>query len=285
MSASSPMQNPAPADGERIIDSKSSGFSLGLNGLVERRELLWIFLKRAISVRYRQMLLGILWSVLEPLALLGLMTLVFGTLLRVETSGYPYAVFAFAGLIPWLAFSKATMAAANSLVENMGLMSKVHFPRLILPVTGALRELFDSIVIFIVLVIFVAAYGYLPGTRLLLAPLLFLMTGLSALAIGLWLACIMVPLRDIRPLLGLVLQAGLYATPILYPATLVPSWLLPYYQLNPTYWVVELFRWMLLGKPVLIEASFYASIALVIVTLFAGLAIFGAAEKRIVDVQ
>ena len=272
-------------DEERIIESRPGPVSFGLLALWSHRELLWIFLKRQISIRYRQMVLGVLWGLLEPLGLLLMMVTVFGWLLRVDSNGYPYPVFAFAALVPWQYFSKGTTAAASSLVENMGLISKVYFPRLILPVSGVLRELFDAAMVFLILVILAAAYGFLPGLRLLVAPVLFAYVGMSALAVGLWLACVMVPFRDIRPLLGLTLQAGMFATPILYPATLVPAAVLPFYQLNPMYWSVEFFRWMLLDKEIELNASFFISVGLIVGTLIGGLAIFAAAEKKIVDVQ
>ena len=270
---------------EHLIQADAGGISLGLAELWQQRELVWIFTKRQIFVRYRQMALGIFWVVVEPLAYLLMMTAVFGMLLRVNTGNYPYVVFAFAGLMPWLLFSKATTAAANSLVDNMGLISKVYFQRLLLPVAGVIRELFDSAVVFVILVFTAWIFGYPPTAKLLLAPIILTYTSAVALAMGLWLACIMVPFRDIRPLLGLVLQAGMYATPVLYPPNLVPQSLLPYYQLNPMYWTIELFRWLLLDRPVTLTASFGYSIGAVVVALLTGLIVFANGQKRVVDVQ
>ena len=214
-----------------------------------------------------------------------MMTAVFGMLLRVDTGKYPYAVFAFAGIMPWLLFSKATTAAANSLADNMGLISKVYFQRLLLPVAGIVRELFDSAIVFVILVLLAWIFGFPPTTKLLLAPVILIYTSAFALAVGLWLASIMVPFRDIRPLLGLVLQAGMYATPVLYPSNLVPQTLMPYYQLNPMYWTIELFRWLLLDRPVKFTASFGYSIGAVVVALLTGLIVFANGQKRVVDVQ
>lgn len=270
---------------EHVIDSSAGGISFGLAELWHQRELAWIFTKRQIFVRYRQMALGIFWAVLEPLAYLLMMTAVFGMLLRVNTGKYPYVVFAFAGLMPWLLFSKATTAAANSLADNMALISKVYFQRLLLPVAGVVREVFDSAVVFMILVITAWIFGYPPTAKLLLAPLILMYTSTFALAVGLWLASIMVPFRDIRPLLGLLLQAGMYATPVLYPPDLVPPALLPYYQMNPMYWTIELFRWLLLDRPVTFTASFGYSIGAVAIALATGLVVFASGQKRVVDVQ
>ena len=150
---------------------------------------------------------------------------------------------------------------------------------------GVIRELFDSAVVFVILVVMAWIFGYPPTAKLLLAPFILIYTSAAALAMGLWLACIMVPFRDIRPLLGLVLQAGMYTTPVLYPPSLVPQALLPYYQLNPMYWTVELFRWLLLGQPVVFTASFGYSVGAVIVALLMGLIVFERGQKRVVDVQ
>lgn len=275
----------APPVEEHVIDAGTREIAFGIVALWTKRELVWIFVRRQISVRYRQMALGIFWALLEPLAFLLLMTAVFGMLLRVNTGNYPYPVFAFAGLMPWLLFNKATNSAAQSLTDNMGLISKVYFPRLLLPVAGVARETFDSAIVFFILVMLAWVYGFAPGLKLLLAPVVLLYVALDALAVGLWLACVMVPFRDVRPLLALLLQAGMYATPVLYPPTLVPAWLLPYYQLNPMYWAVEAFRWLLLDKPVALTASFWFSLILSAVALIAGLAIFAAGQNRVVDVQ
>lgn len=274
-----------PSPEEHIIEANRPGALLGIGPLWAQRELAWIFICRQISLRYRQMALGVFWAVLEPLAFLLLMSAVFQMLLRVDTGHYPYPIFAFSGLMPWLLFNKATMAAAQSLVDNMALISKVYFPRLLLPVAGVVRETFDSLVVFITLVVLAWGFGFPPQWKLLLAPIILLYVALTALAVGLWLACVMVPFRDVRPLLGLLLQAGMYATPVLYPATLVPESLLPYYELNPMYWAVEAFRWLLLDKPLSITLSFWLSLALVGATLAAGLVIFGAGQKKVVDVQ
>jgi lipopolysaccharide transport system permease protein len=284
--ANSEIENsPMGSSEEHLIEAGGGGISFGLAELWQQRELVWIFTKRQIFVRYRQMALGIFWVALEPLAYLLMMTVVFGMLLRVNTGNYPYAVFAFAGIMPWLLFSKATTAAASSLADNMGLISKVYFQRLLLPVAGVVRELFDSAVVFVILVIMAWTFGYPPTMKLLLAPVVLMYTSAVALAMGLWLASIMVPFRDIRPLLGLVLQAGMYATPVLYPPDLVPPALLPYYQLNPMYWTIELFRWLLLDRAVTFTASFGYSIAAVVLGLLTGLIVFASGQKRVVDVQ
>ncbi len=270
---------------ERIIDAGVSWWRLDLREFWQHRELLMVFIRRNISTRYRQMLLGVLWSVLEPLALLLMMTAVFGFFLRAPSDGYPYPVFAFAALIPWLLFSKAAMSAAGSLLDNMGLISKIYFPRLILPVSAVARDMYDAIITLLILVVLAAAFGFWPTWKLLLLPVVVVAATIVALGIGLWLAAVMVRFRDLRPLLTIVLQLGFYASPILYSPTVVPERILPFYQLNPMYWLIELSRWIMLGRSIAITDSLYISAALTLLLLLSGIFVFTFNERATVDVQ
>jgi lipopolysaccharide transport system permease protein len=268
----------------QVIQPQRS-WNLGLREVWRRNELLLLLTRHQISVRYKQMLLGILWSFLEPLGQLVLLTLVFGYRLKVDTEGYPYALFAFAGLAPWFLFSRATTAAAGSLLDNLSLISKVYFPRLILPLAAVGRELADSLLMLMLLLVVAAAYGFLPTPRMAILPLVFLYAALIALACGLCLASLAVKFRDVRPVLSLLLQAGMFATPIVYSAKLVPEWLRFAYELNPMLWVVELSRWALLERPLELTMPFYLSLALVAAVLFCGLIVFSIYERIAVDVQ
>lgn len=267
------------------IESRHGRFELPLRETWQRRELLRVFVWRAIAARYRQMALGILWSVLEPMALLGMTTIVFGLLLRAPTNGYPYPVFAFAGLLPWTLFSRATLASAGSLLENLALISKVYFPRLLLPLAAAAREAVDVSVTLAIVVLFAWGFGFAPSWRLLVLPLVLAGTLVCALAIGLWTASVMVRFRDLRPVLTIALQLGLYASPILYAPSVVPAALRPVYELSPMYWAIQASRFALLGQPFEPTASFAASLALVAVLFVSGLYVFSAHERYAVDVQ
>jgi len=268
-----------------IIEPPGRGYSLGLAEAWRYRELMWLMLGRQVSSRYRQMLLGAVWALLEPLATLLMLSIVFGFLLRVDSNGYPYAVFAFAGLVPWWLFSRATLAVAGCLQDNMGLISKVYFPRLILAVAAAGREMADSLVALLALLLVSAGFGYLPGPQVLLAPVVLLAVVLLAAGVGLWVAAVMVRFRDIRPLLGVVLQAGMYATPILYSASLVPEVVQFVYRLNPMLWAVEAFRWLLLGQVVPVGLELGLSVGLSLLLLLSGLQVFAWMERTTVDVQ
>lgn len=260
-------------------------WSLGLREALRRHELLSLFVVRQISARYRQMLLGVLWALVEPLGQLLLLTVVFGLLLKVNTGGYPYPVFAFAGLAAWFLFSRATLAVAGSLQENMGLISKVYFPRLILPLAAVSRELFDAMLMIILLLVLAWAYGIPPTLKLLALPFILIYSAILALGIGLWLATLMVKFRDIRPILSLALQGGMYATPIVYSADLVPERFRFAYELNPMYWAVEFSRWALFGKEVTINAALAWSAGGSLLLLMGGLITFSMFERMSVDVQ
>ena len=259
--------------------------SLGIGEVLYRNELLSMFVKRQISSRYRQMLLGVLWALIEPLGQLLLITLVFGWLLKVDTEGYPYPVFAFSGMAAWLLFSRTVLATAGSLQENMALISKVYFPRLILPIAATVRELFDSLLMIMLLILLAQFYGFNLSWRLLAIPLVFILAAGIALSLGLWMAAIIVKFRDIRPLLNLALQAGMYMTPIVYSVEMVPERFRSVYELNPMYWIVEFSRWAMIGKDLVMSVALYWSVLFSIIIFFGGLIVFALFERISVDVQ
>jgi lipopolysaccharide transport system permease protein len=259
--------------------------SLNLREAYRSRELIGVFVRRGIAVRYGQMALGVFWSFLEPLGLLALTSIVFGLMIRVDTGKYPYPIFVFAALIPWLYFSKATNAAASSLHEHIGIVSKVYFPRVLLPISSVIREFIDSAILFLLLIALAWLYGFPPSWKALLMPLLFAYVTVPALGIGMSIGSISIKFRDFRPLLALVLQTGFYTTPIFYPVELVPARFRPIYELNPIFWAVELSRWITLNKPLVLNLSFYLSLLLNIVLLGLGYFVFAYYERGVVDAQ
>ena len=267
------------------IIERQTKISFGLLEAFKSRELLWMLVQRQISSRYRQMFLGLAWIALEPLAQVLMLSIVFGFLLRVDTEGYPYPLFTFTGLIGWWLFSRNLVAAAGCLQENMGLISKVYFPRLILAIAVSLKELFDSMVMLFILLLVAVIYGFMPTLKIVVLIPLMIFSCFLSLGIGLWVAGMMVRFRDVRPILGLILQAGMYATPIVYASTLVPERFMYLYQLNPMYWVVEFSRWALLSKVVEITVPFFWSLGFSIAIIIGGLLVFSAAERVVVDVQ
>lgn len=279
------MTDPLAALPKKIIRAERPWWQLNLRDAWGHRELLWLLMWRNVTSRYAQMALGIVWAVLEPLAMLLTLVIVFGYVVRVATGGVPYPVFVFAAQVPWLLFSRATINAMGCLQEHMSLVSKVSFPRLLLPFASVFRDLFDSAILVVILVVIGAVYGYWPTWRLLSVPAILLGVLLFATGIGMWLAGSVVRLRDVRPITLIALQMGFYLSPVLFPSSMVPAALRPIYTLNPMYWAIEGSRWAFIGNPLELTATFYAASAGVVALFVGGLFVFAAQERSSVDVQ
>lgn len=249
------------------------------------RELFTMFVRRQFLVRYKQSVLGVLWSVLNPLGTLFVFWLLFGLILKVPSEGYPYVLFAFAGLIPWNVFNTSTLSVAASLQEQIGIISKIYFPRIILPFVALTRELLDALIAMVLLLLFFVLYGYMPTWRFLFMPIVLGTALLSGLAVGLLFAGPIVRFRDLRVPLNYGIQLAMYITPVIYPPTLIPEsyrWIM---ELNPMYWVIQASRWSLLGQPINITPLLYVCIIVVVTVLLCGWLTFALTERRIVDVQ
>ena len=279
------MSEPVTNLPRKRIQAHRPWWELNLADVYAHRELLWLLMWRNLRSRYAQMSLGMLWSVLEPLTMLLTLVFVFGFLMRVPTDGVPYPVFVFAAQIPWLLFSKATMNAIACLQEHMGLISKVSFPRLLLPFAAVFRDVFDAVILVAILIVLAAFYGYLPTWRLAAVPFLLLGVTLLAISFGLWLAGALVRFRDLRPIMVIALQIGFYVSPVLFPITLVPASLLPVYSMNPMFWAILISRWAVLNQPLVITPSFYVAIVVLLVMFISGLFVFADQERAAVDVQ
>lgn len=269
----------------KIITPESSWWWPPVKEVWQKRELFGMFVRRQFLARYKQSILGVLWSVLAPLGTLFVFWLLFGLILEVPSEGHPYVLFAFAGLMPWNAFNNSTMSTASSLQEQMSIVSKVYFPRIMLPLVSLTRELLDALIVLALVVIFFAFLGYPPTWRFLLLPLVLASAILSGLAIGLIFAGPIVRFRDLRIPLNYVLQLAMYITPVIYPPSLIPDayrWII---QLNPMYWVIQFSRWCLLGQSFTVSPLLYACVGFIIFMLVAGWLIFAYTERRIVDVQ
>lgn len=252
--------------------------------LFSYRELLYVLVWRQLATRYRQMAFGVVWVVIEPLLQMGVVTIFFGLLFRIPSDGIPFPVFAFSGLLPWVLMSRVVNDTTTSLRDNMPLLSKVFFPRILLPTAAIARPFLDATITFIVLVVMAAAFGYFPQARLLVAPVFFALAVLLAYALGLTLSVIVVRYRDITLAISLGLQLWLYLTPVLYSPTLVPGPLQVIYQMNPMYLVVEGIRWSVLGKEFnIMMQSAIASCCIVFVLLWIGIITFYKFEQNTVD--
>lgn len=239
---------PASATKLTIVDPSSGWAALRLGELWAYRELLFFLVWRDVKVRYKQTALGVAWAVLQPLLTMFVFSLFFGRLARMASDGLPYPVFNLAGLVPWTFFAFGLNEAATSVVGSRQLITKVYFPRLAIPLATVLAGLVDFAIAFLLLLGVMAWYGIVPGLEALVVIPLVLLAFVTALGVGLWLAALNVQYRDVRYVLPFLTQLWLFATPIVYPSSLVPAAWRPVYGLNPMVGVVDGFRWALLGS-------------------------------------
>ncbi len=266
-----------------VIQHTRGWGQLGLDELWQARELLWFLTTREIKGRYRQMALGPLWIVLKPVIDMVIFSAIFGGLAKLDSEGLPYPLFTFTAILPWTYFSNAASNAANSLVSRIGVISKVYFPRLVVPLSAVFSSLVDFAVTLLVLVGMLIFYGVKLTPLILILPLYILLAMAAALGIGLWSAVISVRFRDLRYAVTYALQVAMYATPVAYSATLIPERWQLLYRLNPMYWVIDGFRWVLLGTGEGPKPLMLIPIAIVIVVLVTGTFVFRRFERSVVD--
>jgi lipopolysaccharide transport system permease protein len=251
--------------------------------LYQYRELLFSLTLRDILIRYKQTVLGIAWAVLQPVFMMVVFTIVFGKLAKIESEGLPYAVFVYAGLLPWTFFSSAVSQAGLSLVNQQQLLTKIYFPRLFVPTSSVWAGLVDLAISFAVYGIILFYYGIMPSAGVIWLPFLVLVTILAALGFGYTLAALTVSYRDFRFLVPFMMQAMMYISPVIYPVSLVPAkyhWLL---ALNPMTGIIDAFRSAILGKPWNFT-TLVVSIAATIMLFTFGLFFFRKTERRFADI-
>lgn len=257
--------------------------ALNLKELWAYRELLYFLTWRDVKVRYKQTVLGAAWAIIQPLLMMIVFTVFFGKLVGVPSDGSPYPVFAYCALLPWQLFAHALAESSNSLVANERLITKVYFPRLIVPLAAVFGGLIDFAIAFVILLGLMAYYGIFPTVATFTLPLFVLLALLTALGVGLWFSALNVKYRDVRYTITFMTQLWFFATPIVYPSSIVPERWRALYGLNPMAGVVEGFRWALLGKgegPGLLLA---VSVAVVILILVTGLLYFRRMEATFAD--
>jgi lipopolysaccharide transport system permease protein len=256
---------------------------LNFSELWQYRELIYSFVLRDVKIRYKQTALGFIWAIIQPLFMMVVFTLFFGNLAKVPSDGIPYPLFTFAALIPWTLFAEGITRSTTSMVSNANIMTKVYFPRLIMPISGILSPLVDFAIAFVILIIMMAYYGFVPTIAIVLLPAFILLALLTSLAVGLWLSALNVKYRDFQYTIPFLIQLWLFASPVVYPASMLPQSWQYVYALNPMVGVIEGFRWALLGsKPP--EALILVSICVVIILLGGGLFYFKRMEQYFADV-
>jgi lipopolysaccharide transport system permease protein len=281
-------QNPDHPKIHVHIEAQKGFKAIQFSELWNYRDLLWFMTIRDIKAQYQQMALGPLWLVIRPVMSMIIFSLIFGGLARMPSNGLPYPVFSFTALLPWGYFSSLANDTSSSLRNNMGLISKVYFPRVIPIVKSAINGLFDMTMPFLILIGMMIFYKIPITPAILLLPLYILLAALTALGFGLWLSGISVKYRDITIGFNYFLSALQWATPIAYSAEVVlqrvPNlyWL---YKLNPMFWVIEGFRWALLGKGQGPDLYMLIPVGAVLVLFVSGLFVFHRFERIVVDIQ
>lgn len=275
----------SPSGSHLRLEPSKGWVSLKLDEVWEYRELLFFIVWRDIKVRYKQTVLGASWAIMQPLFTMVVFSLFFGELAQMPSDGIPYPIFSFAALVPWGFFAAGLGGASNSLVGSGGLIKKVYFPRLIIPIGTVFSGIVDFLIAFAVLICMMLAFGIIPTINVIFLPVFLLLAFITALGVGLWLSAMNVQFRDVRYTIGFISQLWLYATPIAYPSSLIESDLLrTLYGINPMVGVVEGFRWALLGVDTAPGPIFLVSFVAATLLLISGLYYFRRMEKTFADV-
>ena len=267
-----------------IIQPSKGWSSLGLKDLWEYRELGFFLVSREIKSIYRQTALGMSWLFIRPILNMVLLSVVFGYLIKVPSDGVPYPLFSLSALIPWGYFSNAVLRASRSLVDNTQVVSKVYFPRMLLPLASVVSGLVDMAAALIVFLVALLLYRMPLRIEMLTLPLFIMVAIAFAMAFGLWLATLSVIYRDVTFAITFILQALMYASPVIYPMSIIPPQLQKLYALNPMTGVIVGFRWALLGSGEPPGWLFVISVAIIAVALVSGAYVFRRTERKIVDV-
>jgi lipopolysaccharide transport system permease protein len=276
-------ERPAAVPTLRIARSKG-WVPLKLSELWEYRELLYFLVWRDIKVRYKQTALGATWAVIQPFFTMVVFSLFFGHLAGMKSDGLPYPIFSFAALVPWSFFANGLSQSSNSLVGSSNLITKVYFPRLIIPLASSFSGVVDFLIAFAVLIVMMLYYSLLPTLNVLWLPLFFLLAMVTSLGVGLWLSALNVEYRDVRFIVPFITQFWLFVTPIAYPSSLLPEPWHTLYGLNPMVGVVEGFRWALLGTKTAPGPIIAVSSVAAIVILITGAFYFRRMEKTFADI-
>src|SRR5215208_2625745 len=258
--------------------------SLKLREVWDHRELTGIFVWRDIKVRYRQTVIGALWAIIQPFLTMVVFSVFFGKLAKIPSDDIPYPIFTYAALVPWTFFANSINQASNSLVNNAEMIKKIYFPRLTMPIASVLGGLVDFLLAFIILIFMMLYYGYVPTINIIWFPFFVLLAMMTALGVGLWLAATNVQFRDVRYMVPFIIQVWMFATPVVYPSSLLAEPWHTIYGLNPMVGVVEGFRWALLGTNAAPGPMIIISFVVALLILVTGIYYFRRVEKIFADV-
>jgi lipopolysaccharide transport system permease protein len=249
------------------------------------RELFYFLAWRDILVRYKQTVIGVAWSVIRPLLTMIVFTIVFGRIAKLPSGNTPYPILVFSALLPWQFFANAFSEASNSLIGSAQMISKVYFPRFIVPTSSVIVSFVDFLISAVILAVLMLWFGYLPSERILVLPLFVLLAFGTAMGAGLWVSALNVKYRDFRYVVPFIVQFGLYISPVGFSSNVVPERWRLLYNLNPLVGVIDGFRWALLRKDThLYWPGFFFSVSIVVLLLYSGILYFRATEKTFADV-
>jgi len=266
-----------------LIEASRGWLSLELSQLWEYRELLYFLIWRDVKVRYKQTVIGAGWAIFQPLLTMVVFTVVFQNIANVTSEGLPYSIFAFTALLPWNFFAGALTRASASVVAQANLVSKVYFPRLIIPLSATVSGIVDFGIAFVVLIGMMIWFGIAPTWGVLALPIFLLLALIAALSVGLWLSALNVRYRDVGHTVPFLVQIWMFASPVAYPVSMIPEKWRLLYSLNPMAGVIEGFRWALLGKESPDFGVIGISAVVVIVLLFGGIVYFKHLERTFAD--
>ncbi|MBA3439333.1 MAG: ABC transporter permease [Pyrinomonadaceae bacterium] len=265
------------------IEPSKGWVALKVRELWEYRELLYFLVWRDVKVRYKQTVLGATWAIIQPFFTMLVFSLFFGRLAKMPSDGIPYPIFSYAGLVPWMFFAHGLSQTSNSIVGSAGLITKVYFPRLAIPLATVLSGVVDFLLAFSVLLLMMLYYGVVPTINMLWLPVFLLLALVTSLGVGLWLSALNVEYRDVRYMVPFITQFWMFATPIVYPSSLLSEPWRTLYGVNPMVGVVEGFRWALLGTNTAPGPMIAVSTLVALVVLVGGAYYFRRMEKKFAD--
>lgn len=270
---------------EIIISSKPPRFGIDFAELWRYRELFWSLAWRSILVRYKQTVVGVAWALIRPVLTMIVFSVIFGRLAGFSSDGVPYPLLVFCAVLPWQFFANSLTGSSESVVAHAGMITKVYFPRLVIPGSAVISGIIDFCLAALVFAGLMAWYGVVPGIRILLLPAFLLLALGAAFGAGLWLSALNVRFRDVRHIVPFMVQLGLYISPVGFSSSVVPERWRFFYSLNPMVGVIDGFRWCVLGQSVSMHwPGFWLSVVMVAFMLIGGLIFFSRTERTFADV-
>lgn len=267
----------------RVIEKSSPWRWINLKELIEYRELLYVLTLRDIKIKYAHTMVGIAWAIINPLFTLLILSFIFGMVAKIQVPGVPYTIFTLSGLISWNYISTVMQEGGNSIITSQNMVSKIYFPRLIIPLTKVLGSLIDLGITLIFLIFVMIYYSFVPSYNVVYLPLFILLTILAGSAFGIWMSALTIRFRDFQYVTPFLVRIGMYITPIAFPLSMVPENLKLIFSINPLVGIIEGTRWSLIGGNLELE-SLYLSIAFTLIMLVSGVLFFRNAERVIVDI-